>query len=116
MNLRYSARQGTRNCVEVSSVFIIMYSQILYLTIYHLVAIIHTAGARAVSFLNDGSNSTIAVIPEESFFCTGNIILILLLFIHILTLLLFYSTVEGERGEDGDEGGMRGEEGGLNEG
>ena len=90
-------------------------TNILSLTIYHLVAIIHTAGARAISFLNDGSNSTIAATLEKSFFCTRNIILILLLFIHILTLLLFYSTVEGERGEDGDEGGMDRGEGGEEE-
>ena len=92
-----------------------MYSQILYLTIYHLVAIIHAAGARVVSFLYDGSNSMIAATPEESFFCTRNIILILSLFIHILVLLLFYSTLEGESGEDGDEGGMNRGKGGEEE-
>ena len=105
-NPRDSARQGTGDWVEVSFVSIIIYSQILYLTIYHLVAIIHIAAARGASFLDNGSNSTTATTPEDRFSCITNIILILLPSIHILILSLFHSTMEGECGEDGNEGGM----------
>ena len=127
-----SGEESTRQCAIawrwVLFLCSFIYSQILYLTIYHFVIIIHTSAARADLLPCQRQQPKKSKTPEDngeirqrgwcnevSFICITSIILILLLSIHIRIFLLFCSTVEGEGSDDGDEGGIDRDQGGGGE-